>query len=62
MNFHVSLDSVRSLENSIKRKFEGKNMKKKSKEKMNFFLLFELRKNTKIWMRNLNIDELLELY
>ena len=38
------------------KKYEGK----KRREKMSFFLLFGSKKNTRIQMRNLNIDELLE--
>jgi len=47
----------------IERKVKGKKYEgKESRKKMSFFLLFGSRKNTRIWMRNLNIDELFKSF
>jgi len=60
----VSLGSVWSLENLVEKKVEGKKMwrKKILWRKWVFFSYLDQGTNARIWMRNLNVDELLKSF
>ena len=57
----MNLGSIWSSENLMKRKVEWKKYEgKNGREKASSFPSFGLIKNTRIWMRNLNVNELLK--